>query len=144
MTLGSDPNREESNRSMPSRRIEASGLPTRARNALARFPGVRNLKLAFAEALASAEERPLLQAYGIGMTQNRAEITPLAGLVRRLHPTRVLEIGTAAGGTLFLWTRLASSDATLISVDLPQVGLSDSTEATRLDLCRSFRRKGQV
>ena len=34
-------------------------------------------------------------------------------------PRFLLEIGTARGGTLFLFTRVSSSDALIISVDLP-------------------------
>jgi hypothetical protein len=39
------------------------------------------------------------------------------GEVARLKPATVLEIGTAKGGTLFLWGQLAGPDAHLISVD---------------------------
>lgn len=51
--------------------------------------------------------------------QFRSELLQLAALVNRLKPKAVLEIGTARGGTFFLWCRLASEDATLISIDLP-------------------------
>jgi predicted O-methyltransferase YrrM len=48
----------------------------------------------------------------------------LAGLfnwmAQRPPPRAVLEIGTAGGGTLFCWCALAASDATVISLDLPQ------------------------
>jgi len=47
------------------------------------------------------------------------EILKLAEVVADLKPRRVLEIGTANGGTLFIWYRLASDDATVISIDLP-------------------------
>jgi len=51
--------------------------------------------------------------------QNRDEIVPLLELVRKEKPGRVLEIGTATGGTLFLLARMAADDATLVSIDLP-------------------------
>ncbi len=51
--------------------------------------------------------------------QVREEIAELVKLVERLRPRTVLEIGTARGGTLFLWTRAAARDATIISIDLP-------------------------
>jgi len=47
------------------------------------------------------------------------EILELAKLIAELKPKAVLETGTAGGGTLFLWCRLASDDARIISVDLP-------------------------
>jgi len=36
-----------------------------------------------------------------------------------LRPRLILEIGTARGGTLLLWTRVAPEDVTIISIDLP-------------------------
>jgi predicted O-methyltransferase YrrM len=47
------------------------------------------------------------------------ELVELAGIVRDLHPKRVLEIGTARGGTLFLWACLARRNAAIVTVDLP-------------------------
>jgi predicted O-methyltransferase YrrM len=48
----------------------------------------------------------------------------LAGLLdwmaQRPPPRAVLEIGTARGGTLFCWCALATPEATVISLDLPQ------------------------
>ncbi|KUK16874.1 class I SAM-dependent methyltransferase [Thermococcus sibiricus] len=51
--------------------------------------------------------------------QIREEIIELLKILSKRKPKVVLEIGTANGGTLFLFTRVASKDATLISVDLP-------------------------
>lgn len=51
--------------------------------------------------------------------QVRKEITEVLRILAKRRPSLVLEIGTAGGGTLFLFTRAAASDATLISVDLP-------------------------
>ena len=50
--------------------------------------------------------------------QVRSEICSLLTLVRELRPRRVMEIGTANGGTLLMWTRVAAPDAQLISLDL--------------------------
>jgi predicted O-methyltransferase YrrM len=51
--------------------------------------------------------------------QNQQELTSLLTILRCSLPSRILEIGTASGGTLFAFTRVASSDAHLLSVDLP-------------------------
>lgn len=51
--------------------------------------------------------------------QIREEIAQLLRIVDELKPRVVLEIGTARGGTLFLWTRAAAEDALLVSIDLP-------------------------
>lgn len=51
--------------------------------------------------------------------QVRSEIVNLASIVRAAQPKVVVEIGTAMGGTLFLWCANAAPDATVISIDLP-------------------------
>ena len=50
--------------------------------------------------------------------QVRSEIEALMALLAEEKPRTVLEIGTALGGTLFLYTRVAAPDALLITVDL--------------------------
>ncbi|MEM2073511.1 MAG: class I SAM-dependent methyltransferase [Nitrososphaeria archaeon] len=47
------------------------------------------------------------------------EILELLEIIQKIKPKTVLEIGTANGGTLFLFSRVASEDATIISIDLP-------------------------
>jgi predicted O-methyltransferase YrrM len=51
--------------------------------------------------------------------QIKEEFAELLKIFYRLHPKYVLEIGTANGGTLFCFCKLANSDATIISIDLP-------------------------
>jgi predicted O-methyltransferase YrrM len=51
--------------------------------------------------------------------QIRAEIQRALEEIENLRPRRVLEIGTAQGGTFFLLSRAAAADAKLISLDLP-------------------------
>jgi predicted O-methyltransferase YrrM len=51
--------------------------------------------------------------------QIREEITELVKVLAKRKPKLLLEIGTARGGTLFLFTRVSSSNALIISVDLP-------------------------
>lgn len=58
----------------------------------------------------------------LGVTQQDEEIRWLFDLVRDLRPRTVLEIGLDEGGTLFLWTRAAASDASLVAVDTRPVG----------------------
>jgi len=55
-------------------------------------------------------------------TQATDEILWLLELVEELRPATVVEIGTDEGGTLFLWTRVAAEDATLVAVDARPLG----------------------
>jgi len=51
--------------------------------------------------------------------QQRQEVTELIELVSVRKPDTVLEIGTANGGSLFLFCQAAASEATIVSIDLP-------------------------
>jgi len=51
--------------------------------------------------------------------QVKEEIIKLIDLVKELKPKIILEIGTANGGTLFLFTRIVSSKGIILSIDLP-------------------------
>lgn len=64
---------------------------------------------AFAFARSEAEIMP---------NQKEQEIVWLLEQLAYRPPRVVLEIGTDRGGTLFLWTRVASADALLITVDV--------------------------
>jgi predicted O-methyltransferase YrrM len=70
----------------------------------------------------------------------------IAGFMRILQtepPARVLEIGTASGGTLFLLTRVARPDALLISLDLRRGQFGGGYPIWRGRLYRSFGRDAQ-
>jgi predicted O-methyltransferase YrrM len=51
--------------------------------------------------------------------QKRDEFRQLLHLYSRMRPARVMEIGTAKGGSLFAFAELAGPGATIVSVDLP-------------------------
>jgi predicted O-methyltransferase YrrM len=70
--------------------------------------------------------------------QVREEITELLKILARRKPKLVLEIGTAGGGTLLLFTRVSSSDAVIISVDLPGGRLGGGYPEWRIPLYKSF------
>jgi len=55
----------------------------------------------------------------ISPAQVKEEIMELLKILARYKPRTILEIGTAYGGSLFLFTRVANSDARIISIDLP-------------------------
>src|SRR5205823_8455330 len=84
------------------------------------------------------------QARRIGLVQKTREIQQLLGVLSRNRPRRVLEIGTAYGGTFYLWTRIATSDATLISIDLPPWEIDDPAEPDRVHTLSNMARRQQV
>jgi predicted O-methyltransferase YrrM len=51
--------------------------------------------------------------------QNPHEIKSLIEKVQELKPKTILEVGTARGGTLFLFCQSAPKDAEIVSLDLP-------------------------
>jgi len=80
--------------------------------------------------------RPL--GVSIKPAQVRYEIAKLLEVVAELRPKVVLEIGTARGGTLFLFTRVADTKAKIISIDLP-----DGYPKWKIPLYKSFAKEGQ-
>jgi len=74
----------------------------------------------------------------IAPAQVMSEIVSLAELVKKLKPKTVLEIGTASGGTLFLFSRLADSDAKIISIDLPGGEFGGGYPEWKMDLYKNF------
>ena len=51
--------------------------------------------------------------------QIRSEILEALREVRELRPKYIVEVGTAGGGTLLLWSRVADPEATIVTIDLP-------------------------
>jgi predicted O-methyltransferase YrrM len=89
---------------------------------------------------------------GITITswQRKAEVVSLLRLLEQSPPRRIAEVGTAAGGTLFMLTQVAAPDATIVSVDLPggRLGGASSTAQNRYPewrarLYRGFGRNSQ-
>jgi predicted O-methyltransferase YrrM len=60
-----------------------------------------------------------------------------------MKPKVILEIGTASGGTLFLFSHVASDGATVISIDLPGGRFGGGYPAWRTLLYESFALPGQ-
>jgi len=84
--------------------------------------------------------------YGISVRpfQVPTEISRFLQIVEREQPKAVLEIGTGLGGTLFLFTRVSSPDAILITVDLPPTLLGIGAPRWREKLYKSFAIKSQT
>lgn len=76
--------------------------------------------------------------------QTPAEIEGLYQRVCELAPQRILEIGTAKGGTLYLWCQAATEDALIVSIDLPWGQFGGGYDIPRGDLYRAFAHDQQT
>jgi predicted O-methyltransferase YrrM len=85
------------------------------------------------------------RAFGVSIkpVQVEYEIAKLLEIVAELKPKVVLEIGTAGGGTLFLFTRVADPEAKIISVDLPGGPFGGGYPRWKIPLYKSFSKGGQ-
>ena len=70
--------------------------------------------------------------------QIKSEIRNLLNIIRKKKPQFLLEIGTAQGGTLFFFSRLAAENAVLISVDLPGGKYGGGYPIMKIPLYESF------
>ncbi len=79
----------------------------------------------------------------IAPLQVRSEITQLLKLLASRPPSTLLEIGTCKGGTFFLFSRVASPEAMLVSLDLPPAPSGLGYVPWQGRLFRSFARERQ-
>lgn len=75
--------------------------------------------------------------------QFKEEILGLAQEIGKIKPKVVVEIGTANGGTLFMATRMATPDATIVSIDLPGGKFGGGYPEWKVPIYSSFARKQQ-
>lgn len=74
----------------------------------------------------------------ISPIQSKYEFVSLLRKLQENTISRVLEIGTASGGTLFMYTRVAEQDATIVSVDLPGGDFGGGYPEKKIPLYSSF------
>jgi predicted O-methyltransferase YrrM len=76
--------------------------------------------------------------------QVRSEILRLVRLVSERKPKVILEIGTATGGTLFLFAQNSPGNCLLISVDLPGGAFGGGYPEWKIPLYKAFALHGQT
>jgi predicted O-methyltransferase YrrM len=81
--------------------------------------------------------------FRIRIVQEPREILALYRAACAARPRCVVEIGTALGGTLYLWAQAAADDALVVSIDLPGGPFGGGYPACREPLYRAFARPGQ-
>ena len=81
--------------------------------------------------------------FSIKLAQVKYEIIKLLEILKDLNPKKILEIGTAGGGTLYLFTRIIDPEATIISVDLPGGTFGGGYSEWKIPLYQSFTKNKQ-
>ena len=71
------------------------------------------------------------------------EFKQLLEIFKNLQPKVILEIGTANGGTLFCFCKLAPEDATIISIDLPGGPFGGGYPEWKIPIYQAFAKPGQ-
>jgi len=84
------------------------------------------------------EIKPGYPPYQIYTMQLRDEIKALSNLVKREQPQSVLEIGTAKGGSFYIWSRYLDSVDRLISLDLPDGQFGGGYDELKTNIFREF------
>jgi predicted O-methyltransferase YrrM len=75
--------------------------------------------------------------------QYESEFIKLLEFYSNLNPQKVMEIGTANGGTLFAHCKLAKDNATIISVDLPGGKFGGGYPEWKTPIYMEFAKSGQ-
>jgi len=84
------------------------------------------------------------KCYGlIKPMQIKKEILELMNILKKFQPKNILEIGTARGGTLFLFSHIIPEDASIISIDLPHGEFGGGYPNWKIPLYKSFAMKNQ-
>jgi FkbM family methyltransferase len=79
-----------------------------------------------------------------GAMQKANELAALIELLDGKSPATVVEIGTACGGTLFVWCRIASPEAMIVSIDLPGGPFGGGYPQDQVPLLRSYAGPSQA
>lgn len=75
--------------------------------------------------------------------QIREEFISLLKLFKKIDPRVVVEIGTAKGGSLLCFCKLAAEDATLVSIDLPNGQFGGGYPEWKAPIFHLFAQTGQ-
>jgi len=75
--------------------------------------------------------------------QDRREFCDLLKIFLELKPKYILEIGTANGGSLFCFCKLAPDDAIILSIDLPEGPFGGGYPEWKIPIYQAFKKENQ-
>jgi predicted O-methyltransferase YrrM len=75
--------------------------------------------------------------------QIREEIIEAVRAVHELRPKYIVEVGTAGGGTMLLWSRVADPQATIVTIDLPGGDFGGGSSYLRVPMFKRLGLPGQ-
>lgn len=103
---------------------------------------IKNLKF---ESLTKLVDFVYNGCYGyLAPGQVKSEITSLLEVVENIKPKTIMEIGTARGGTLFLFSKIIPEDSFIISLDLPGGSFGGGYPWWKIPLYKSFAKDKQT
>jgi predicted O-methyltransferase YrrM len=70
--------------------------------------------------------------------QIESEIIEALEEIHKLRPKYIIEVGTAGGGSLLLWSRVADPEATIVTIDLPGGEFGGGSSYLRVPLFRKL------
>jgi predicted O-methyltransferase YrrM len=79
-----------------------------------------------------------------GATQKITEFASLLRLLKRRKLKSIVEIGTAQGGTLYAWCKIADSDALITSIDLPGGPFGGGYTLNDIKKFKKYKKKNQT
>ncbi len=82
--------------------------------------------------------KPGISPYQVFVKQLGDELKDLANLVAKERPKTVLEIGTAKGGSFYVWSRYLDSAEKLVSLDLPGGKFGGGYGERKTEIFREF------
>jgi predicted O-methyltransferase YrrM len=88
-------------------------------------------------------QKKIFEFFTIMPLQIQEEILSLLELLARYRPKTLMEIGTARGATLYLFSKIASPEAIMITIDLPGGPFSGGYPAWKIPLYKSFAKGNQ-
>jgi len=78
-----------------------------------------------------------------GAVQKITELSPFISLLKRRKLNTLVEIGTARGGTLYAWCKIAEPDAQIVSIDMPGDPFGGGYSARDIRKFKTYKKENQ-